>query len=168
MATIGLEPYERRVEVATAPLLQLYERLVRELDQANGAFSWWSGHSDWKTLTMLADYLLQSVLGTREAIVAASFAASDHREMMHAETYAAKAVWKALLSAGKANSMRFAEALPQDGQARRRAQRITQSAESCFFHLMHALDRLAAAVGSRSKRREISTGRLSKAWQKRP
>src|SRR5712672_2917521 len=100
MAVQGLEPYEQRVQPATAPLMALYTRLVEELDQVNGAFGWWSGYSDWKTLTMLADYLLQSIVGASEALVAASFAASEHRETMHAESYAAKAVWKQLMMSG--------------------------------------------------------------------
>jgi hypothetical protein len=142
----GLEDYERRVEPATAPLRQMYSRFVRELDQTNGAYVWWTGHSDWKTLTMLADYLLQSLLGASEALVAASFAALEHKQMMYAENAAVRAVWKQLAQSGKTNALQFAEAMPRDGQARRRGLKITQSAEMCFFHLMQTLDRVAAAV----------------------
>ncbi|AGB24560.1 hypothetical protein Mycsm_04313 [Mycobacterium sp. JS623] len=142
----GLDLYERQALPATSLLDSLYAQLVGELDQENGAFAWWSGHSDWKTLTMLADYLLQSILGSSEALVAASFAAQEHREQTYAETDAAKRLWREFVKAGQKNSRRFAEAHTSSDRTRRRTQRIIQSAESCFFHLMQTLDRLAVAV----------------------
>jgi hypothetical protein len=52
-------------------------------------------------------------------------------------------------SEGEAHKQAWREGgvpFPLNAQGRRRALVITQSAESCFFHLGQALDRLAAAV----------------------
>lgn len=108
-------------------------------------FLWWSGHSDWKTLTLLADYLVQSMQGAQDALLSASLAAQVHRQTMYSEQEALKSAWRAVGKAGGSASDMMA-AKPRDKLARRRAQTITSSAEDCFFHLGQALDRLAAAA----------------------
>jgi hypothetical protein len=40
------EAYERRVEPATSTLDEFSALLISELDEQNGAFTWWSGYSD--------------------------------------------------------------------------------------------------------------------------
>jgi hypothetical protein len=56
---VDAEDYEKRVAGATDALDVLAARLVGELDEQNGGFPSWVGHSDWKTLTLLSDYLIQ-------------------------------------------------------------------------------------------------------------
>jgi hypothetical protein len=129
------DDYEKRVAGATNALDVFVNRLIGELDVQNGAFSWWSGHCDWKTLALLADYLIQSVRGVSEALVSASFAARTHRESTFADTEHMKKVTREGTSP-----------FPLDAASRRRHQTITMSQEACFYHLGQALDRLAAAV----------------------
>lgn len=129
------EDYERRVAPATDALDVFGSRLVGELDEQNGGFSCWVGHSDWKTLAILSDYLIQSINGVDEALLSASLAAKTHREAAHSQDH----VFKQAIRAG-------GSPFPFDARARRRALTITSSAEECFFHLGQALDRLSAAV----------------------
>lgn len=140
-----LDGFEKRVAAATTRLDDFFTELIGELDEVNGGFAWWQGHSDWKTLTSLADYLLQSIQGAEEALLSASLAAQVHRQMMFAEQQALKSAWTAVGKAGGSAADMMA-AIPRDSQARRRALTITSSAEDCFFHLGQALDRLAAAA----------------------
>jgi hypothetical protein len=134
--------YELRVAGATDRLDDFYIQLVGELDQQNGGFRWWSGFSDWKTLTMLSDYLIQSVQGTSQALMSASLAADNHRQVAAEEDVALTAV----MGSGAKNHHEIAAAIPQDAQARRRGRTITETAEACLFHLGQTLDRLTAAV----------------------
>lgn len=119
---------------------------MSELDLENGAFPWWSGHSDWKTLTLLADYLLQSLQGAEDALLSASLSAQIHRQSMYAEEHSLRTVWRAAAQSKRQNAQSLMAVLPQDAQARRRRMTITSSAENCFFHLGQSLDRLAAAA----------------------
>jgi hypothetical protein len=133
---VDAEDYERRVAMATEPLDVFADQLVAELDDQNGGFGWWVGYnSDWKTLTLLSDYLIQLVDGVGESLLSASLAAKTHGEMVTAENY----VQRAAARQGRSP-------FPLNAQGRRRALTITQSAESCFFHLGQALDRLSVAV----------------------
>jgi hypothetical protein len=143
---LGLEPYERRVEPAISALSALADTLTNELDQTNGAFPWWTGQSDWKIPTMIADYLIQSVIGAGEALRGASLAAKTHRESRFAEDTAVTAAWRKVGKSGATDVEAFLAAMPRDGQARRRDLTITHSAEHCFFHLGQTLDRLSAAL----------------------
>jgi hypothetical protein len=144
--TTGAEPYERQVEPATSALDSFADSLTKELDQQNGAFSWWSGFSDWKTLTMIADYLIQSVMGAGAALIAASFAAKTHRESNFADSTALTEVWRAMAESGETDPNAFFAAMPRDAAARRRRLTVNNSAEDCFFHLGQTLDRLSAAL----------------------
>jgi hypothetical protein len=143
---MGAEPYERRVELATLALDSFAADLIEELDQQNGAYPWWKGYSDWKTLTMTADYLIQSVQGAAGALIAASFAAKTHREANFADSTAFTAAWRAVAKSGQTDPHAFFAAIPRDAAARRRQLSINNSAEHCFFHLGQTLDRLAAAM----------------------
>jgi hypothetical protein len=142
----GAEQYERRVELATSALDSFAEELIKELDQQNGAFPWWSGYSDWKTLTMIADCLIQSVQGGAAALIAASFAAKTHRESNFADSTAFTQAWRAVAQSGETDMEVFFAAIPRDAAARRRQLSIRNSAEHCFFHLGQTLDRLSAAL----------------------
>lgn len=135
MIPIDPEDYEQRVAAATNVLDVFAARLVGELDDTHGGFTWWIGPADWKTRALLADYLIQSVYGVQDALLSASFAAKTHRQAVFAEN-------DAFRRAAAEETSPF----PLNAQWRRRALTITQSAESCFFHLGQALDRLAAAV----------------------
>ncbi|OBB95924.1 hypothetical protein [Mycobacterium sp. 852002-40037_SCH5390672] len=136
MLPADAEDYERRVSVATDPLDSFFVQLVGELDDQAGGFSWWSGYlANWKMRTLLSDYLIQSVHGVSEALISASFGARNHRQMTVADTEAAK-------KAHSEGRIPF----PLDAQGRRRHLNITQSAESCFYHLGQALDRLSATM----------------------
>ena len=147
MSTItDLDDYERRTAPATELLNSFATQLISELDEQNGAFPWWSSSSDWKTLTMIADYLIQSVGGVSEALASASLAAKTHREATHAENHSLTIAWRQLAKSGETNMHAFFAAMPRDRHARKRALVITSSAEHCFFHLGQTLDRLAAAL----------------------
>jgi hypothetical protein len=143
----GQEPCERRIEPAASALLSFDHALNEELDLQNGAFPWWDGHSDWKTLTMIADYLIQSVRGAREALVAASFAAKTHRESNFAASDACTKALRALSKSGAVlEAEAFFAAIYDDDAAIRRERNVTSSAEHCFFHLGQTLDRLSPAL----------------------
>lgn len=129
------EDYETRVATAVDALDAFHSRLVGELDHKNGAFSWWSGHCDWKTLTLLADYLIQSVGGVPDALTLASFAAFNHRGATFADTDYMKRAQRNGASPFLLNA-----------QSRRRHLTIAQTQEACFYHLGQTLDRLAAAA----------------------
>lgn len=135
MIPVDAEDYERRVAPATDLLDVFAAQLVSQLDEQNGGFSCWVGHSDWKTLAILSDYLIQSIYGVAEALLSASLAAKTHREAAFSQDHAFK-------QAIKAGGNPF----PFDARARRRSRTITDSAEACFFHLGQTLDRLSAAV----------------------
>jgi hypothetical protein len=146
VVTADLEPYERRVEPARSSLDAFRNRLLHELDQRDGAFRWWQGFSDWKTLNMIADYLLQSLAGASEALVSASFAAQIHREAATTHSETLNATWRRVAATGETDPRVFMEAIPNDAATRTQRLRITQSAEQCCFHLGQTLDRLAAAL----------------------
>jgi hypothetical protein len=141
-----LADYERRVAPATTALNAFSELLISELDEQNGAFTWWSGYGDWKPLTLIADYLIQSITGASAAVLSASLAAKIHRESTYADNTAITGAWRALAQTGETNPLAFTGAIPRDAQARRRGVTITQSTEHCFSHLGQTLDRLAAAL----------------------
>jgi hypothetical protein len=141
VAPESIEDYEQRVQPARSLLNNFYKQLITELDVSSGAFRWWEGHSDWKTLTLLADYLIQSVSGAAEALLAASYAAKTHEEdavSLH-EDYS-----KAMHTASGPDDL--LKALDLEGKGKERELRINHSSEHCFFHLSQALDRLAAAL----------------------
>lgn len=117
----GTQTYERRVEPATSALDSFADDLTKELDQQNGEFPWWTGYSDWKTLTMIADYLIQSVEGAAAALIAASFAAKTHRESNFADSTAFTGAWRAVAQSGETDPNAFFAAIPRDAAARRPA-----------------------------------------------
>lgn len=132
---VDAEDYERRVAAVTESTNKFSDELIAQLDEQNGGFACWAGYSDWKTLAMLSDYLIQLVHGVGESMLSASLAAKTHREKTTAEDFAFK-------QAARAGQSPF----PLDALGRRRSLAITESAESCLFHLGQALDRLAVAI----------------------
>lgn len=146
MEPADFQDYERRVRPATAALGAFSGQLVAELDLTDGAFPWWAGDADWKTLTLIGDYLIQSVIGASGALISASLSAKTHKEAIYAESWALTQAWKKLAQSGETNIHAFTAAMPRDKAARRRSLTITQSAEDCFYHLGQTLDRLACAV----------------------
>lgn len=137
--------FERRVRNAVDPLHAFQQQLVDELDEVDGAFKYWHGGSDWKTYAVLADYLIQSVLGTVGALHAAAASAIDHREALFAANAKSKAEFQKLRTR-KIDRDTFAFAVTGSADARRRTLRIESSAEHAFFHMGQALDRFSAAL----------------------
>lgn len=135
MLPVDAVDYEKRVAAATEALDAFSNQLINELDVETGGFGWWAGYSDWKTLTLVSDYLIQLIYGVSDSLLSASFSAKTHKEMCTAEEFAHKQAWK--------QGQMFT---PNAAADRRRSLVITQSAESCFFHLGQALDRLAVAI----------------------
>lgn len=80
--------------LATDALDSFYWQLIGELDEQNSGFGWWAGYSDWKTLAMLSDYLIQLVGGASESLLLASLAAKAHSEKVTADTYKHKQAWR--------------------------------------------------------------------------
>lgn len=146
MESADIQDYELRVQPATAALNAFSKELVAELDLTNGAFPWWAGYADWKTLTLIADYLIQSVIGASEALTSASLSAKTHREAIFAESWALTNAWREIAKTGETNLDAFTAAMPRDATARRRSLTITQTSEDCFYHLGQTLDRLACAL----------------------
>jgi hypothetical protein len=130
---MGVEEHERRVEPATSALDSFADGLIKQLDQQNGAFPWWKDYCDWKTLTMIADYLIQSVQGAGAALIAASFAAKTHRETNLDHSTAFTEAWREVAKSGATDPNAFFAAIPRDADARRRELTINNSAEHCFF-----------------------------------
>jgi hypothetical protein len=107
-----LEPYERRVEPARTLLDTFAEQLVQELDEDKGGFDWWTAENpdaDWRALTLLGDYLIQSIYGSAESLLAASFTAKVHRVAVYSES---REFSKALQIVAKAGDKRF-DAVPR-------------------------------------------------------
>jgi hypothetical protein len=146
VTTGDLEDYEQRVAGATRLLGDFTDQLANELDQQSGGFRWWTGFSDWKTLTMLSDYLLQSLGGTSESVTSASLVAEVHRQAGSDEDEAFRKALTEFNESGSQDIETFLSVLLNEPQARRRSLTITESAEACFFHLGQTLDRAAAAV----------------------
>ncbi len=146
MTPEDLEDYEQRVAGATRRLGEFTSQLADELDRQNGGFRWWTGFSDWKTLTMLSDYLVQSLGGTSESLLSASLQAEVHRQARSEEDEVFRKALAEFEASGSQDTETFLNALLNVPHARRRSLTITESAEACLFHLGQTLDRLAAAV----------------------
>jgi hypothetical protein len=146
VASDNLDDYEQRVAGATDLLGEFTKQLADELDKQNGGFRWWREFTDWKTVTMLSDYLLQSLGGTSEAITSASLKAEVHRQTSSDEDEIYQKALAEFNASGSQDLEVFLNALLNSPQARRRSLTITESAEACLFHLGQTLDRLAAAV----------------------
>jgi hypothetical protein len=141
-----LDDYEQRVAGATRRLGEFTSQLADELDRQNGGFRWWTGFSDWKTLTMLSHYLVQSLSGTSESLMSASLQAEVHRQARCDEDEVFGNARAEFEASGSRDTETFLNALLNAPHARRRSLMITESAEACIFHLNQALDRLSAAV----------------------
>jgi hypothetical protein len=141
-----LEDYEQRVAGATRRLGEFTNQLADELDRQNDGFRWWTGFSDWKTLTMLSDYLVQSLGGTSESLMSASLQAEVHRQASSDEDEVFRKAFAEFEASGSRDTETFLNALLNVPHARRRSLTITESAEACLLHLGQTLDRLAAAV----------------------
>lgn len=146
-AADDLEDYERRVQLATTALDEFAQQLLRDLDiDGGGGFRWWKGHSDWKRLALIADYLIASVQGASFALMAASLAADVARTNAVAESDALREAFAMVSSTKNPSIHDFAAAIPRDRAARRRGRTVTSSIEHCLFHLGQVLDRLAAVI----------------------
>lgn len=120
-----LEDYERRVAGATRLLGDFTIQLADELDEQNGGFRWWTGFSDWKTLTMLSDYLLQSLSGGSESLVSASLQAEVHRQASSDEDAVYKSALAEFKQSGSSDTEEFLKPLLNAPNARRRSLTIT-------------------------------------------
>lgn len=137
--------YEKRVTTAVKPLLNFHAHLMDDLDDNDGAFGFWRGGSDWKTYALLADYLIQSVLGTTTALHAAGLAAIEHRQVTYSANFAAKKAFKDMKE-GKLTQDEYLAAVLGSSEARKKSLRAESSAEHTFFHMGQALDRFSAAL----------------------
>lgn len=146
MSAADLETYEQRVVHATKRLNDFTAQLAAELDEQSGGFRWWAGFSDWKTITMLSDYLLQSLGGAEESLLSASLVAEIHRQTVADENTAFRTAVEDFKASGSTAIDTFLGLMLNSPTARRRSLTITESAESCLFHLGQTLDRIAAAV----------------------
>jgi hypothetical protein len=140
------EDYEKRVQLAADALDEFADQLLNELDITNGGFRWWKGHSDWKRLVLIADYLIASVRGASFALTAASLAADVVRTNAAAESDALREAFAVVPASRNRSIHDFAAAIPRDSLARRRMRTITSSVEHCLFHLGQVLDRLASVI----------------------
>ncbi|OZG26218.1 hypothetical protein BH683_025795 [Williamsia sp. 1138] len=137
--------YETRVRAAVRPLLAFNAQLLEELDDEDGAFGFWRGGCDWKTYALLADYLIQSVLGTTTALEAAGLTAIEHRQVTYSANAKARVAYKDL-HAGSLTPTQYLNAVIGSSDARKRSLRAESAAEHTFFHMGQALDRFSAAL----------------------
>ncbi|MFI7671715.1 hypothetical protein [Nocardia sp. NPDC049526] len=134
----------QRATAAAEMLNAFSNQLVDELDvTGGGGFPWWNGYSDWKTLALIADYLIQSVAGAGDALNAASFTASEHRQAVLEDDAASQAAIRNAVGITPQQRMDSYFALAHD---RTRVLRADLAAEHCFFHMGRVLDRVAAAL----------------------
>ncbi|MGW4121045.1 hypothetical protein [Nocardia sp. NPDC004711] len=126
-------------------LTKFCHQLVGELDVSGGGggFRWWAGFSDWKTLALIADYLIQSLAGTGAALTAAAFTAAEHREAVSADDAASRDAVRGASGITPQERIESYIALSHD---QTRVLRIDLTAEHCFFHMGRVLDRAAAAL----------------------
>ena len=139
MTTGDPEDYEQHVAGATRVLADFTNQLANELDEQNGGFRWWKDFSDWKTITMLSDYLLQSISGTSEALTSASLQAEVHRQASFDEDDVFQKALAEFNESGSQDVEAFLKTLMNAPQARRRSLTITESAEACLFQPSIAL-----------------------------
>lgn len=138
-----VDDYRGRVEPATSLLDQFADDLVDQLDVGGGnGFPWWSGYSDWKTLTLIADYLIQAVRGASESLVAASLSATEHAHLRFWRQSKATGTWGKLDRQGTASADDYVQAMidPKDDL------KAAMTAEHTLYHLAQTLDRLAIAL----------------------
>lgn len=138
-----VDDYLGRVKPATALLDRFADDLVDQLDVDGGnGFSWWVGYSDWKTLTLIADYLIQAVRGTSGSLVAASLSATEHAQSRYTRQSKAAGSWAKLDRQGTASSEDYLKAMI-DPKADLKAE---MTAEHTLYHLAQTLDRLAIGL----------------------
>ncbi len=101
-----VDDYLGWVKPATSLLDRFADDLVDQLDVYGGnGFPWWAGYSDWKTLTLIADYLIQAVRGTSGALVAASLSATEHAQSRYTRQSKAAGIWRSLIARGQRRRM---------------------------------------------------------------
>ncbi|WP_420111323.1 hypothetical protein [Pseudactinotalea sp.] len=123
----------------TTALRALLDEIHSDLDDDRGGIGWWHLYeeTDWDEVVVVSDYLYGSVRGVGVAIEAARREAERHRELLTAENFWLRSEWK------RAGSTFIVRRRPAEV---RRTRDIQISAEGAIFHLVQALDRMAAAA----------------------
>ncbi len=145
---MDLEDHEAAIEPATTAFQALYRAVLDDVDEVNSGIAWWHGYTDWRRLTLIAEYLLDSTLGVSRSLAEASLCAKLHREQLFADNNWLNARWKALgeSSPNPGPSEFIRAAVTRNGHERSRELHVEMTAEHCFYHLAQALDRVAAGV----------------------
>ncbi|MGL4743947.1 MAG: hypothetical protein ACRCYX_15585 [Dermatophilaceae bacterium] len=126
---------------------QFAGELVEQLDETDGGFPSWGGHTDGRRFVLLADYLIQSTSGVAAALLDAALAALEHRQQLHADrTWLQFKMQKFIKDNPNAPSDNLVSALQRNSYEERRDRRIGVSAVHTLVHLVQALDRAAAMI----------------------
>lgn len=121
--------------------------LVESLDEQNGSFRWWHGHTDDRRLVLIADYLIQSATGAADALKDAALAAADHREALFADNKWFVDRGTAVLRHNPAaDNEEFLRAFQRGQHEEKRERRLQAGATHTLVHLVQVLDRLAAVL----------------------
>jgi len=147
MAGSEMKSYETRVMKADTALRDLGSAAREDLDESEGGISWWAGQTDWRRLTLISNYLLDSISGVSQSLYCASLSAQLHRESHHAEDFWIRHQWRAVHRENpRATPDDYLRAIRGGSAERQRRRIIEMMGEHCFYHLAQALDRLAAVV----------------------
>jgi hypothetical protein len=139
--------YEERVKRANTAFEVLAREVMSDLDEEKGGVRWWDGHTDWKRIALISDYLLDAITGVAHSLFYASLSATIHREQQFADDFWVTRQWRdAGRSARDSDPKDFLAAIQRQAPERKRSRLIEMSAEHCFYHLVQALDRTAAAL----------------------
>lgn len=139
--------YLDKVRTQVVPISAFGNGLVDELDLQNGGFPCMHGHTDSKRLVLIADYLIQSLIGVASALEDAALAAQRHQENVTADDYWMNAQSRAVARQNPtASTDEFLKALQRGQREERRDREIGTSAAHAFIHMTQALDRTAAAI----------------------
>jgi hypothetical protein len=143
-----VEDYEAAVEPATTAFRALYREVLDDVDEVNSGITWWYGYTDWRRLTLISEYLLNSIIGVSRSLAEASLCAKLHREQLFADNNWLNSRWRAVGEASPrpAPSDFIRAATTRNGHERSRERQVLMTAEHCFYHLAQALDRVAAGV----------------------
>lgn len=160
-----LAAFESAVAGATDPLNALSELVLGDFTVDAGGVHWWAGHLDGRRLTVLSNVLVDAINGTVEAVLDASLAAAEHREMLYADNTWLRQTATRLHKTGVRSEEEYLKAWMRGPKERRRERRLEAAAHDAMGHMVQALDRVAAAIAivaaSPVEIRRIDWGRLN-------
>ncbi|GAA4474164.1 hypothetical protein GCM10023094_09250 [Rhodococcus olei] len=142
-----VDDYLARVQPATDPLDGFSNELIAQLDVDGGnGFSWWAGQSDWKTLTLISDYLIQSVRGTSKALTAASLSATELSHLRFSRQAKVSGALSVLDRDPTATVDDYIRAFTDNAIGRKAELKAEMAEEHTLYHLAQTLDRLAIVL----------------------